>query len=57
MIDDKSIIELLFDRSEKGLAELDVKYGKLCHKLSRNILNNRQDVFLSGTKSFAGVCL
>ena len=43
MIDDKRIIELLFERSEKGLVELDVKYGKLCHKLSHNILNSRQD--------------
>ena len=43
MIDDKRIIELFFDRSERALAELDLKYGKLCHKLSYNILNNRQD--------------
>lgn len=43
MLDDKSIIELFFGRSEKALEELDSKYGKLCHKLSHNILNNRQD--------------
>lgn len=43
MLDDKSIIELFFDRSEKAIEELDSKYGKLCHKLSHNILNNRQD--------------
>ena len=27
----------------RGLHELDIKYGKLCHKLSRNILNSRTD--------------
>ena len=43
MLDDKSIIELFFGRSEKALEELDSKYGKLCRKLSHNILNNRQD--------------
>ena len=43
MIDDKSIIELFFARSENALVELDIKYGKLCHKLSHNILNSRQD--------------
>ena len=55
MIDDKSIIELLFDRSEKGLVELDVKYGKLCHKLSRNILNNRQDAEECVNDAYLGV--
>ena len=55
MIDDKSIIELLSDRSEKGLAELDVKYGKLCHKLSRNILNNRQDAEECVNDAYLGV--
>lgn len=43
MMDDNSIIELFFDRSENAVAELDRKYGALCRKLSHNILNNRQD--------------
>lgn len=43
MIDDKGIIKLFFARSEKAITELDIKYGRLCHKLSYNILNNRQD--------------
>ena len=43
MLDDKSIIELFFGRSERALEELDGKYGRLCHKLSYNILSNRQD--------------
>ena len=43
MIEDEKIIELFFERSEQGIRELDIKYGKVCHKLSNNIVNNRQD--------------
>lgn len=55
MIDDKHIIELLFDRSEKGLAELAAKYGTLCYKISRNILNNRQDAEECVNDAYLGV--
>ena len=55
MIDDKSIIELFFERSERGLAELDEKYGKLCHKLSHNILNSRQDAEECVNDAYLGV--
>ncbi len=43
MIDDEKIIELFFKRSEQAIWELDVKYGKLCHNIAYNIVNNRQD--------------
>ena len=43
MIEDEKIIDLFFNRSEKAIQELDIKYGKVCHKLSYNILNNKQD--------------
>ena len=43
MIEDEKIIELFFERSEQGIRELDIKYGKVCHKLSYNIVNSRQD--------------
>ena len=43
MIDDEKIIELFFERSEQGIRELDNKYGAICHNLSYNIVNNRQD--------------
>ena len=43
MIEDEKIIDLFFERSEQGIQELDIKYGKVCHKLSNNIVNNRQD--------------
>ena len=43
MIDDEKIIEMFFERSEQGIRELDMKYGKICHNLSYNIVNSRQD--------------
>ena len=43
IIDDIKIIELYFERNEQAIKETDIKYGKLCHKLSYNVLNNRQD--------------
>lgn len=43
MIDDEKIIELFFERSEQAVRELDIKYGKICHNLSYNIVNSRQD--------------
>ncbi len=43
MIDDEKIIDLFFERSEQGIRELDQKYGKICRRLSYNIVNNRQD--------------
>lgn len=43
MIDDEKIIEMFFERSEQGIRELDNKYGTICHNLSYNIVNNRQD--------------
>ena len=42
-MDDERIIELFFARSEQAIGELDIKYGKLCHNLSHNILGNRSD--------------
>lgn len=43
MIADEKIIDLFFTRSEQGIQELDHKYGKMCHSLSYNIVNSRQD--------------
>lgn len=42
-MDDETIIELFFARSEQAIRELDRKYGKACYRLSYNILNNSQD--------------
>lgn len=43
MIEDEKIIELFFQRSEQAIRELDIKYGKIYHKLSYNIVNNWQE--------------
>lgn len=42
-MDDAKIIELFFQRDQQAIRELDMKYGKVCHSLSFNIVNNRQD--------------
>ena len=43
MIDDEKIIDLFFERDQQGIREMDIKYGKICHNLSYNIVNSRQD--------------
>lgn len=43
MVEDKKIIELFFERSEQAIAEVDIKYGKVCSRLSFNILNSWPD--------------
>ena len=43
MIDDEKIIEMFFERSEQGIRELDIKYGKVCHNLSYHIVGSRRD--------------
>ena len=43
MIDDEKIIEMFFERSEQGIRELDIKYGKVCLYLSYHIVGSRQD--------------
>ena len=42
-MDDLNIIELYFARDEQAIKETDAKYGKLCHSIAYNILNNNED--------------
>lgn len=42
-MDDKQIIRLFFERSEQAITELSPKYGDLCMKIARSILNDHQD--------------
>ena len=42
-MEDKQIIDLYWTRSESAIAETDIKYGKLCHRIAFNILSNYQD--------------
>ena len=39
-MDDESIIELFFERSEKAIDETAEKYGALCSKVAVNILGD-----------------
>ncbi len=42
-MDDRRIIDLFFARDEAAIKETQTKYGKLCFKIARNILNNSED--------------
>lgn len=42
-MDDERIIELYFARDEQAISETDAKYGRLCHSIAYNILNNDED--------------
>lgn len=42
-MNDERIIELFFERSEEAISELDKKYGRACHAVSYNILNDIRD--------------
>lgn len=53
MLDEK-IIELFFERSDQAINELDNKYGKVLHKLSYNILNDRWDAEECVNDSYLG---
>lgn len=56
-MEDAQIIELFFARSEDAISELDMKYGKLCHKLADNILASAQDAEECVNDAYAsGVC-
>ena len=41
---DEKIIELLFARDERALAEIEKKYSNLCKYTAGNFLNSREDV-------------
>ena len=55
MLEDGKIIELFFARSERAIQELDIKFGKICHKLSYNILNCWDDAEECVNDAYLGV--
>lgn len=55
MIEDEKIIEMFFWRSEQGIRDLDIKYGKVFRKLSYNIVNSRQDAEECVNDAYLGV--
>lgn len=42
-MDDKTIIELFWNRSEQAISETDKKYGRYILRIARNILENDED--------------
>lgn len=54
-MDDERIIALFFARSEQAIKEVDLKYGKVCHKISYNILGNNQDAEECVNDTYLGV--
>ena len=42
-LSDEEILNLLWQRSEDGLAGIQKKYGRLCHHLAMNLLGQRED--------------
>ena len=43
-MDDKTIIDLLWSRSEMGIEHIKIKYDKLCSSIIRRILPDNRDV-------------
>lgn len=43
-MDDKSIIDLYFNRDEQAIRETDLAYGSYCKTVANNILQNSEDV-------------
>ena len=43
LMEDSQIINLFIERSEQAIVELSNKYGRVCKKVSLNILNNPLD--------------
>lgn len=54
-MEDEAIVELFFARSEKAIKELDLKYGKVCRKISSNILHSPQDAEECINDAYLGV--
>lgn len=54
-MEDNAILDLFFARDEQAIREVDQKYGPLCLKLSRNILNSDQDAEECVNDSYLGL--
>ncbi len=54
-MEDDKIIALFYERSERAIQELEIKYGKVCFKVSNNIVNNRQDAEECVNDAYLGV--
>ena len=54
-MDDREIVTLFYARSEQAITELSSKYGDLCFRIARNILNNSQDAEECVSDAYLGV--
>ena len=54
-MEEKQIIQLFYERSEKAIIELSNKYGYLCKNIAENILRNKQDSEECVNDAFLGV--
>lgn len=54
-MEDKKIIELYWRRSEQAITETDIKYGKLCKQIARNILYSISDAEEVVNETYLGV--
>lgn len=54
-MDDSKIIELYFERDEQAIRETDAKFGKLCHSIAFNVLNNHEDAKECVNDTYVGV--
>ena len=42
-MEDNTIIDLYWNRSEEAITQTDVKYGRYCYSIAYNILSNQED--------------
>ena len=42
-MEDQQILDLYFARSESAITETDRKYGRYCHSIAYNILEDHED--------------
>ncbi len=42
-MEDKSIIQMFWNREENAIRETDLKYRRMCYGISKNILGNHED--------------
>ncbi len=54
-MDDKSIVELYWKRSEQAILETDSKYGRFCYSVAYNVLANCEDAEESVNDTYLAV--
>ena len=53
-MDDRSMVDLYWARSERAIAETASKYGKYCYTIAHNILQDAQDADESVNDTYLG---